>query len=110
MVALVSACTLLVSTGLAFSADQVATQGGIQAQEQDEIYGSQLMTQQERDEHRARMRAARSIEEQEKIRMEHHELMKERAKVQGLALPESPPPRGGKQMRPGSKGMGPATP
>lgn len=76
-----------------------------QAQTQERIYGGQLMTRQERNEYRARMRAAKTAEEREKIRAEHHERMKVRAKERGVTLPDEPPARGG-MMRPGG-GMGP---
>ena len=78
----------------------------IASDQQKQIYGSQLMTQQERDEYRAKMRAAKTPEEQEQIRREHHEIMKERAKAQGITLPDEPPPRGG-GMGPGGGGKGP---
>lgn len=81
--------------GFAEAADQERTQ---QAQKQ-QVYGSQLMTKQERIEHRSRMRAAKTAEEREQIRKEHHERMKERAKERGVTLPDEPPARGG--------GMGP---
>lgn len=104
------ACALtlaLLSPGVALSADKMTLPEPTQIQDLEQIYGSQLMTQQERDEFRARMRAAKSIEEQEQIRAEHHERMKERAKAQGITLPDMPPPRGGGMMDPGGKGMGP---
>jgi hypothetical protein len=104
------ACALtlaVLSSGLALSADKPPLPEPVQIQGQEQIYGSQLMTQQERDEYRARMRSAKSGEEQEQIRLEHHELMKERAKAQGITLPDTPPPRGGGMMGPGGKGMGP---
>ncbi len=69
-----------------------------------DIYGSQLMTPQERNEFRERMRAAKSAEERERIRQEHHEQMKARAQERGLTLPDEPPARPG-GMGPG--GMGP---
>lgn len=84
------------------------------------VYGSQLMTEQERNEHRKRMRNAESELEREKIRKEHHKRMKIRAEKRGIELPDTPPIRGGmgkKQqkgpgmnpgMNPGKgKGMGP---
>ncbi|MDD5401052.1 MAG: hypothetical protein PHQ93_07680 [Sulfurimonas sp.] len=74
-------------------------------QEQEQIYGSQIMTQQERIEHLDKMRAAKTLEEREKIRKEHHELMKERAKAKGITLPDEPPARG-MGVGPGG-GMGP---
>ena len=69
-----------------------------------DIYGSQLMTPQERNEFRERMRAAKSAEERERIRREHHEQMQARAKQRGITLPDEPPARPG-GMAPG--GMGP---
>jgi len=88
--------------------DKTRAQKKIQTEEQ--IYGSQLMTRQERVEFRARMRAAKSAEEREQIRLQHHEQMKERAKAKGVTLPDEPPATGGHMapgggMRPGG-GMG----
>ncbi|HEX6007847.1 MAG TPA: hypothetical protein VFY80_07775, partial [Burkholderiales bacterium] len=73
------------------------------------IYGSQMMTQQERDQYQQRMRTATTAEERERIRAEHHARMQERAKQRGMSLPDQPPaagPRGG--MGPGS-GYGPGS-
>lgn len=76
---------------------------------QDEpVYGSQMMTQQERNDYRDRMRSAASVEEREQIRREHHARMVARAKERGVTLPEQPPTRGA-GMGPGmgsSGGMG----
>lgn len=74
------------------------------------IYGSQLMTQQERSQYRQRMRDAQTAQERDRIRQEHHEQMKERAKAQGKTLPDGPPPYGkGKGWGPGhGKGHGPS--
>ena len=66
------------------------------------IYGSQIMTNQERIEHRTKLRAAKTAQEREQIRLEHHEQMKLRAKERGLALPDEAPAPGG-----GMGGMGP---
>lgn len=101
----VLAGALAVTAGPLWAADQVRDQKQDQTQDQERIYGSQLMTQQERNEYRARMRAAKTAEEREKIRNEHHERMKVRAKERGLTLPDEPPMRGG-GMRQGG-GMGP---
>jgi len=89
--------TLVLASGLAMAADQERT--AQQAQKQDQMYGSELMTQQERVEYRSRMRAAKTAEEREQVRLEHHERMKERAKQRGVTLPDEAPARGG--------GMGP---
>lgn len=95
---------LSLSAGLVLAADQEHTQERIQTQDQEQIYGSQLMTQQERDEYRAKRRVAQTTEEREQIRKEHHESMKERARARGVILPDEPPVRGG-GMGPGG-GMG----
>lgn len=87
---------LLLSTGSLPATAQDQQRSRQQTEEQEQIYGSQLMTEQERAEHRQKMRAASSVEEREQIRREHHELMQERAKVQGITLPDEPPAvRGG---------------
>lgn len=64
------------------------------------MYGHQLMTEQERAEQMARMRAVATEEEREQIRAEHHEQMQERARQQGIDLPDVPMARGG--MGPGA--------
>lgn len=65
-------------------------------QSRDRIYGSQLMTAQERAEFREQIRNAGSEEERQRLRAEHHVKMQERAKAQGITLPEEPSPQGGK--------------
>lgn len=72
-----------------------------QTTSREQVYGSQLMTRQERIEHRNKLRTAKTAEEREQIRAEHHTRMQERAKERGLTLPDAPPPVGG------GKGMGP---
>ena len=84
---------------------------GSAAEPEEPIYGRQLMTQQERREHREQMRSAKSWEERERLRREHHERMRERARAKGIALPDPPPPRGPSVApganRPGGPGPGP---
>lgn len=73
------------------------------------IYGSQLMTNQERVEHRTKLRSATTAQEREQVRLEHHEQMKLRAKERGVTLPDDPPAQGagmGRGMGPGGGGMG----
>jgi len=94
VIASVLAAALILSAGISLGDDQQVT-----------IYGNQLMTQQERNEYRTKMRAAKTDEEREQIRKEHHERMKERAKAQGVTLPDEPPTRGG-GMGPGNGHMG----
>lgn len=100
----VATTALTLSLGIALAAEQERTQQQTQAQEQ--IYGSQMMTPQEREEHRLKMRAAKTAEEREQIRKEHHERMKTLAKERGITLPDEPPAMGG-GMGPGGGGMGP---
>jgi len=69
-----------------------------------QVYGWQLMSEQERAEHRAKMQGFKTEEERERYRMEHHNMMQERAKERGVTLPDEPQPRG-KGMGPGG-GMG----
>lgn len=72
------------------------------------IYGSQLMTRQERMEHRTKMNAAKSVQERDQVRLEHHEQMKLRAKERGVSLPDAPPAQGmGMGPGRGIGGMGP---
>jgi hypothetical protein len=102
------AAALTLSAGHTLAADQDRDQNQdqdqdrLQTQQQDRIYGSQLMTQQERLEYRTRMREATSAEEREQIRKEHHEQMRERAREQGITLPDEPPAMRGPMMDPGS--------
>ncbi|MDP1929787.1 MAG: hypothetical protein Q8K62_14875 [Thiobacillus sp.] len=94
------ASSLLLAFNPAFAADPP-----MQNQAQEQVYGSQLMTMQERTEYQARMRAAKSMEAREKIRAEHHKEMQVRARQQGVTLPDEPPARGmGGGMGPGGGG------
>ena len=71
-----------------------------------------MMTPEERAAYQARMRAATTQEEREKIRAEHHAEMQKRAAEQGVTLPDEPPEHGmgmGQGMGSGrgmGKGMG----
>lgn len=100
------ATALSLPTGFALAADPEPAPAKAQTPKSEPIYGSQLMTQQERAEYRAKMSAAKTVGEQEQIRKEHHEQMKERAQARGVTLPDEPPARGG-GMGPGGGGMGP---
>jgi hypothetical protein len=65
-----------------------------QAREQEQVYGYELMTEQERAEHRTRIRSLKTEQEREQFRLEHHKKMQERAKERGVTLPDEPLPRG----------------
>ncbi|MDP3125365.1 MAG: hypothetical protein Q8M84_06970, partial [Thiobacillus sp.] len=89
--------SLLLAFNPAFSAD-----APMKNQAQEQVYGSQLMTQQERTEYQAKMRNAKTSEEREQIRAQHHKEMQVRARQQGVTLPDEPPARGmGGGMGPG---------
>jgi uncharacterized membrane protein len=86
------------------AADKERDQGNQPSQEQ--VYGSQLMNQQERDDYRAQMSAAKTGQERDQIHQAHYKQMKERAKQQGVTLPDESPAHG---MTPGmgsGSGMG----
>jgi len=59
------------------------------------------MTEQERNEYRNQICAAKTAKERERIRHEHHQLMMKRVKKQGVTLPDQPPAMGS------HRGMGP---
>ena len=71
---------------------------------EETVYGYQLMTEQERAEHRAKMRSFNTEAEREAYRQQHHEMMQERARAQGVTLPDEPMSRG--QGRGMGKGQG----
>jgi len=79
------------------------------AADKDQIYGSQLMTKEERMEYRKKQLNAKSAEEREQLRQEHHVLMQERAKAQGKSLPDEPPAGGGMMHKGGGMGPGEGT-
>jgi len=100
--------SLLLAAGLVQAADQVQDQTQDQTQDrtrlldqtQDQIYGSQLMTEQERVQYRAQLRSFKTEKEREMYRLEHHKRMQLRAKEKGVTLPVEPP------MKPGGTGYG----
>jgi hypothetical protein len=89
-------------------ADKFALAATVQAAGQEQIYGAQLMTPQKRAAFSSKMSAAKTVEEREQLRQENHQAMQERAKSQGMSLPDQPPAgmgQGGGMMNQGS-GMG----
>lgn len=66
------------------------------------MHGSQLMTDHERTILRARMWAAKSDEERQRIHVAHHEEMKKRAQAKGVPLPDMPPEMPGVGMHRGA--------
>lgn len=87
-------------------------QESTQLEGQEQIYGVQLMTQQERAEFRTKMSAAKTVEERNRIREENHQAMQKRAESHGLTLPDQAPAgqrgmgQGGMMNRDGGMGNG----
>ena len=89
LLALALSTALIIYSGFALAADQERAQENMQTQQQ--VTGRELMTEQERAEHHARMQAATTEAERQQIRSKQHELMKQRAKERGLSIPDEPP-------------------
>lgn len=83
---------LSLSTVIAAAADPSPVQKIAATQEQ--VYGSQLMTLEERAEYHGEMRAAKTVEERELLRKEQHQRMDARAKTRGVTLANEPLVRG----------------
>jgi hypothetical protein len=77
--ALLAAATLVAAMGTtgAIAQDRLQDQNRdrTQLEIEDPIYGSQLMTQLERDTHRATLRKMKTEQEREAYRLDHHKLM-----------------------------------
>jgi hypothetical protein len=110
--AVILGSTLLAFSGFAVAADQDQQRDQTRDQVRDQsreqvIYGYQLMTQQEREQYQQQMRNAKTAEERERLRNEHHEKMQARAQERGVMLPDMPPKRGGGMNQ--GNGMGPGS-
>ena len=98
---------LSLPAGMVVAADPLPAKDLSVSQEQERVYGSQLMTTDERTGYQTKIRAAKTAEERELLRTEHHQRMQERAKARGMTLPDEPPVSGGGMgMGPGGGGMG----
>jgi hypothetical protein len=60
--------------------------------EPEMIYGYQLMSSKECLDYMKRLHSAKSFEEREQLRLEHHRLMQERARKRHMMLPDMPGP------------------
>ncbi|CAN0508245.1 unnamed protein product [Phaeothamnion confervicola] len=69
-------------------AEQAADTGAVT---REVIPGSELMTHQERERYRRRLRGAKSPADAQQIQGEHVRQMRERARLRGLRLPEEKP-------------------
>jgi hypothetical protein len=72
------------------NSDQTRDRDRDQDRAQAPIYGSQLMTERERQEHRTKMRSFKTEQERETYRLAQHKKMQERARAKGLTLPDAP--------------------
>ena len=80
--------------------EQTQVQTKEPVQEQDKmIYGWQLMSTEERAQHRAKMQSLNTEQERQAYRAEHHKQMQARAKEQGVTIPDEP--RSGSGFGPG---------
>ncbi|MBY0578306.1 MAG: hypothetical protein K2P57_04580 [Burkholderiales bacterium] len=95
--------TLCFAQSSPFALAQEQTQDQVRQSSRQQIYGSQLMTPEERTQYRTQMRSAKTREERETLRREHHKQMQERAREKGVQLPDMP--AAGQGMGPGG-GMG----
>ncbi|MDH5735338.1 MAG: hypothetical protein OEY87_04365 [Gammaproteobacteria bacterium] len=83
--------TALASSPLVWADDQQTDQDRLEEQDRDQlrkqVYGWDLMTPEERMQHREMMRNMKTEEERDAYRKEHHKRMQERARQQGVELP-----------------------
>jgi hypothetical protein len=85
--------------------DAASAQSPDQLPEGEPIYGSDLLTQQERNQYRKSMSEMKGDKQREQFRAEHHVQMQQRAKDRGVKLPDAPPTQGrgaGPQVGPGA--------
>lgn len=106
MIVIAVSGAMSLASGTLNAAEPVRTQAQARQQVQEEIYGSQLMTEQERIEHRTMMRSLKTQQERDAYRLEHHKLMQERAAGRGVTLPDMPPQTGVGAGPGGGAGMG----
>ena len=74
----------------ALTAAMIIFSGNTFAEDQQPVRGSQLMTEQERLQHREKMQNAKTAEERQQIQKANHVLMRARAEARGLKLRQRP--------------------
>lgn len=111
------AVATFLSGGIALADDQFRGNGGDQYQAQNnerdqyqgqkrQTVGRDMMTPEEYQDHRTKMRSAPTKDERAQVRADQHEKMKQRAEEQGKSLPENPPAGGMGGEMGGSMGGG----
>jgi len=93
------------------SKTQQTTQAQDQSSRNEPVYGWELMSVKERQEHRAKMQKMKTQKERTAYLEQHHKQMEERAKERGVSLPDRPmmgnrQPGGGFGPGPGAGGGG----
>lgn len=76
--------------------------GNTIAEDQQPVYGSPIITEQERLEHFEKMNNAKTASERLKIQQDHHQLMQKRLEARGQKLREMP--KGEEGQQPGYSG------
>ena len=76
------------------AADEAVARTRISQQSQGILFPKPLLSETEQADYRARVRAAKTPEELQRVHAEHYELMKIRAKQMGVDLPATPPRAG----------------
>jgi uncharacterized membrane protein len=94
---------LMLAGALAIAASYTPAQAPA-AQRSEPIYGYTMMTDQERNEYRQKMRDAQSAQERQALRDEHRATMEARMRERGI----NPSQMRGGGMGPGGPAMGPA--
>ena len=70
--------------------DQDQDRDRLRDRDRDQIYGYDLMTEQERIAYRSQMRTLATEQEREAFRKQHHALMQQRARERGVKIPDEP--------------------
>jgi hypothetical protein len=90
MICALAAILPLAST-VAAAADKAPDQEKVQPDRHERVHASQLMTRQERDDYRAKKHNAKTAEEKDRVRKEHNDRMKARAKERAAAAKPATP-------------------
>ena len=88
---LLATLCLAAATSAGAAADEAAHRAQISQQSQGILFPKPLLSATEQADYRARIRAAKTPEELQRVHAEHYALMKIRAKQMGVDLPDTPP-------------------
>lgn len=69
--------------------DKIRHHKNIKKHKQKRAYGCELMSKEEKRQHRKHLKSLKTEEERKQYRLEHHKKMQARAKEQGVNLPDS---------------------